>query len=140
MIEVKLTDIDMALEFASFSSFTDSEAFLCLKTGKIYYSSDLIDEEEEPLPDDIYDDKKYIPIPSKQELDLGRSLVLEFMGKYLSSDYELVYSMFRKSGAYSRYKDYLLKVNKLDEWHQYENQAQIDALKDWCSSNNIKCI
>ena len=140
MIEVKFTDIDMAFEFASSSSFSDNEAFLCLKTGKIYYSSDLIDEDEEPLPDDIYDNQKYIPIPSKQELDLGRALVLEFMDKYLSLDYELVYSMFRKAGAYSRYKNYLLKVNKLDEWHQYENNAQTEALKDWCSDNEIKCI
>ena len=56
----------------------EQEAYLCKQTGKIYWHSDLADPDDElyeKLPDDIEDDEKYIAIPDKRELDLGKPLV-----------------------------------------------------------------
>ena len=137
IVKVKFSDLELAFDFKSFDSYGDHEAYLCIESGKIYYSSDLIDDEEE-LPADIYDNDKYIEIPSKQDMDLGKSLVFGFIDKYLPAEYELVSSMFRKKGAYSRFKSFLEVKGLLDKWHNYEKEAQIRAIKDWCNENNIE--
>ena len=54
----------------------ENEAYLDQQSGKIYWHSEFGDNDEE-LPDDI-DDEKYILIPDKIELDLGKPLVLDF--------------------------------------------------------------
>jgi hypothetical protein len=41
------------------------------------------------LPDDI-DDEKYISIPDKSELDVGKPLVLDFVREFLPDDYDEV--------------------------------------------------
>ena len=47
----------------------ENEAYLDRQSGKIYWHSEVGDNDEE-LPDDI-DDEKYISIPDKRELNLG---------------------------------------------------------------------
>ncbi len=54
-----------------------NQAYLDKETGKIYWHSDFGDNFEE-LPEDI-DDAKYIEIPHKNELELGKRLVLDFV-------------------------------------------------------------
>src|SRR5215831_14003821 len=58
----------------------ECEAILCKQTGKIYYRSDSPEFAEfgDELPDDIGDGEKYIVLPDKRELDLGKALVLDF--------------------------------------------------------------
>ncbi|MDJ0669159.1 MAG: hypothetical protein QNJ61_17895 [Desulfobacterales bacterium] len=73
----------------------------------IYYVSDLGDSNE--LPEDI-DEEKYIAIPHKNELDLGKALVFEFTTANLPGEIEKVDSIFRRKGAYSRFKDLLEKI------------------------------
>ena len=57
-IKIKFTDIEFTFDFALFGSYDDAEVYLCTETGKFFYSSDFIDEEEEPIPDDIYENEK----------------------------------------------------------------------------------
>ena len=137
-MRVKFSDLEYAFDFMSFDTLGDHQAFLCKNTGKFYYSSDFIDDEEEELPEDVYDEDKYIALPSKQELDLGKSLVFKFIEKSLPADYDQVNSMFHKKGAYSRFKLFLEKKNMLDQWYQYEQEAQLQAIKDWCEENNVE--
>jgi hypothetical protein len=49
-----------------------------------------------------------------------------------------VYSIYRKKGAYSRYKDLLDRLGLLDKWYNYEDQKKKTALKEWCKENSIK--
>jgi hypothetical protein len=49
------------------------------ETGEIIYTSKMDDLYE--LPEDIDDDDKYIVIPHKNDLDLGKALVFEFANK-----------------------------------------------------------
>jgi hypothetical protein len=59
------------VEFVSMGN----EAVLCRKTGKFLWHSD-VDEDIEAWPDDADDDEKYLAIPDKKELDLGKALVV----------------------------------------------------------------
>ena len=88
---VSWSDLMLAFDFVSGGAGDDHQAFLCKQTGKLYWHSEsLDDDEEEELPDDIDDADKYIQIPSKKELDLGKPLVLDFARQFLPNDYEQV--------------------------------------------------
>jgi hypothetical protein len=102
---VSFDDIENAFFFVSMDQQYMHSAYLCKETGKIFYTSEAGDSDE--LPDDIDDPDKYITIPHKNELDLGKALVIEFTSEYLPEELDTVYSIFRRKGAYSRYRDLL---------------------------------
>jgi len=107
-------------------------------TGKIFYISEFGNSDE--LPDDIEDSDDYIEIPHKNELDLGKQLVYQFVSEHLPEEYDRVAQIFRRKGAYSRYKDLLDRKGLLDKWHKYEDSKQSKALREWCFENNIDYI
>jgi len=133
---ISYSDIENAFFFVSSDQRFMHNAFLCKETGELFYTSEMGDSDE--LPEDIDNLDKYISIPHKNDLDLGKSLVIEFTSKYLPEELDGVYSIFRRKGAYSRYKDFLLRKGFLDEWYKYENERQDMVLKEWCRSNNIE--
>ena len=79
---VSFSDLQLAFEFVSSGGMGENEAYLDRQSGKIYWHSEFGDNDEE-LPDDI-DHKKYISIPDKRELDLGKPLVLDFAREFLT--------------------------------------------------------
>lgn len=113
-----------------------NNAYLCRETGQIFYTSEMGDSDD--LPEDIDDVEKYIAIPHKNDLDLGKALVFEFVSEYLPEELERVYSIFRRKGAYSRFKDLLASKGALEDWYKFEDQRQKDALKRWCRDNGIE--
>ena len=129
-------DIENAFFFVSMDQQFMHNAYLCKGTGEIFYTSEMGDSDE--LPDDIDDPDKYIAIPHKNELDLGKALVIEFTSKYLPEELDRVYSFFKRKGAYSRYKDLLEHKGVLEDWYEFENKRQTTALKEWCEENNIE--
>jgi hypothetical protein len=88
------------------------------------------------LPDDI-DDEKYISIPDKRELDLGKPLVLDFAREFLPDDYDEVRRIFSRRGAYRRYKDLLVRRDALERWDDFSRRAEEAALREWCAENEI---
>jgi hypothetical protein len=110
---------------------------LCKRTGKLYYHSDLLGDDEDELPDDIDDDDKYVGIPHKKELGLGKPLVLDFAREFLPNDFEHVRDIFRRRGAYARFKDLLIHRSALDKWQQFEAKMEEKALRMWCEENSI---
>jgi hypothetical protein len=78
-----------------------------------------------------------ISVPHKNDLDLGKNLVMEFVSEFLPKELDIVYSIFRRQGAYRRYKDLLDQKGLLDEWYKFENERQKAALKEWCAENGI---
>jgi hypothetical protein len=120
------------------SQYEEHHAYLCKQTGKLYWHSDSLDDDEEELPDDIEDTDKYIPIPHKKELDLGKPLVMDFVAQFLPNDFEHVRDIFRRRGAYARFKDLLVHRGALDQWHKYEAKTEESALREWCKTNAIE--
>ena len=91
---VSFSDLQLAFEFVSSGGMGENEAYLDRQSGKIYWHSEFGDKDEE-LPGDI-DDEKYISIPDKRELDLGKPLVLDFS---LVSSYPTTTTKFATSLA-----------------------------------------
>ena len=133
---IEFSEIEHAFFFVSMDQMYMHNAILCKDTGQIFYTSEMGDSDE--LPEDIDNPDKYIDIPHKKELDLGKALVIEFTSKYLPEELDKVYSIFRRKGAYSRYKDLLEMKGALEDWYKFENERQVLALKEWCLRNNIE--
>src|SRR5262249_35445269 len=108
---VSFLDLLLAFEFVNSGGMGENEAYLDRLSGKIYWHSEFGDNDEES-PDDI-DDKKYILIPDKRELDLGKPLVLDFAREFLPDDYNEVRRIFSRRVAYRRYKDLLVRRGAL---------------------------
>src|SRR5260370_42303863 len=82
---VSFKDILEALEFVSAGGMGEHQAFLCKQSGRVYWHSEFSDELDE-LTDDIEDSEKYVPIPDKRELDLGKPSVLDCDSQFLPID------------------------------------------------------
>lgn len=132
---VKFNDIFEAFSFVSMGEMYMNSATLCLETGEVFYISEFGDSNE--LPEDIDDPVKYIEIPHKNELNLGKPLVLEFVAIHIPEDFDEVDSFFRNRGAYSKFKNLLNTKGLLAKWYEFEEQEQVKALREWCKDNSI---
>src|SRR5262249_3743161 len=126
---VSFQDILSAFEFVSFGGMGEHQAFLCRESGKIYWHSDVSDlagsdDLDGELPDDIENDEKYVAIPDKRELDLGKPLAMDFARQFLPKDFSEVRQIFSKRGAYAGFKDLLARKGALDRWYDFEAKAQ----------------
>jgi hypothetical protein len=139
MLSLDFTEIRNAFEFVSSGSRDENNAYVCKKTGVIYWTSRTLDLEEE-VPKDLETSLDYVEVPHKNELKLGQSLALTFIDQMLPDEYNFVASLFRKRGAYRRFKDMLQYQGLLEKWYAFEEQASDDALLAWCEENEIKLI
>ena len=124
---VSFSDLQLAFECVSSGDMGETKAYLDRQSGKIYWHSEFGEDDEE-LPDDI-DDEKYISIPDKRELDLGKPLVLDFAREFLPDDYAEVRQLFSRRGAYRRYKDLLVRRGALERWYDFSNKVEEAALR-----------
>jgi hypothetical protein len=134
---VSWNELVLAFEFVSSGSTGENQALLCKQTGKLYWRSDWSDESDE-LPDDLDDAEKYVQIPDKRELELGKPLVFDFVGQFLPDDLDEVQRIFRRKGAYTRFKELLTRRGSLNHWYVFESKAEEDALREWCDLNSIE--
>jgi len=139
MLSLDFSEIRNAFEFVSSGSRDENNAYVCKKTGVIYWTSTTLDLEEE-VPKDLETSLDYVEVPHKNELKLGQSLALTFIDQTLPDEYNFVASLFRKRGAYRRFKDMLQYQGLLEKWYAFEEQASDDALLAWCQENEIKLI
>ena len=118
---------------------SDSESYVCRRTGKIYWVSGepgLLDDEEE-IPVDFDDIEKYLPVPDKRDLDLGVRLVFDFAARHLDDQYEVVRSIFRHKGAYGRFKEMLEQQGCLEACYAFSEERTLGALEVWCVSEGF---
>lgn len=90
-----------------------------------------------PVPEDVDEEDRYVAIPDKHDLGLGKPLALEFARTHLPECFEQVYGIFSHRGAYARFKDLLDRRNSLDAWYQWEQEQTRQALREWCADNGI---
>ena len=138
MPTVSLDQLQNAMEWAS-SDFLDNEAYICRQTGKIYWLAGdpgMIDEEEE-IPEDIHNGDRYLPVPDKRDLDLGNQLAFDFATRYLAQYSDYVRDMFRRQGAYRRFKDFLERKDMLEKWYAYSDEQAAKALEEWCEAAGL---
>jgi hypothetical protein len=138
-VSIKFSDVLLVFEFTSAGMPREHRAYICANTGKIYFSSDATDGENE-LPDDLETSDAYISVPRKNDLDLGRDLVFSFVRQELPEKWDAVRAMFRKRGAYGRFKDLLHSQGVLEKWYEFEASATGEALRAWCEDVGIQLV
>lgn len=136
-MRVSIQDILTAVEYVSLSGVGEQQAYLCRPSGEIHLHAEFGDNFEE-LPDDIDDDEKYVALPDRRELDLGKKLVLDFIGGAMPDDFDEVRRIFSRKGAYARFRDLLWRRGMLQQWYDFENKATEKALREWCADNSIE--
>ena len=137
MPTVSLDQLQGAVEWVSGDIF-DNEAYICRQTGRIYWiggDSGMIDEEA--VPEDVHDNDKYLPVPDKRDLDLGKQLAFDFASEYLAQYYDDVRDMFRRKGAYRRFKALLEQKELIEKWYRYSDEHEAKALAKWCATKGV---
>lgn len=139
MHSINLDELRNAFEFVSSGPSSEHSAYICIDTGIIYWKSNVMDLDEE-IPEDIETSDRYISVPHKNDLKLGQSLALSFIDQEIPHDYNFAASLFRKRGAYRRFKELLQSEGLLEKWFAFEANASDMALQDWCKENNIELV
>jgi len=127
---VDYDDLEAALHYTS-TYDDDQRALVSRTTGEIFHTG--IYGAESDLPADVGDADAYVAVPHRHDLDLGRPLVRRFCVERLPPALaNQVEGLFRRAGAYGRFKDLLHRHEQLDAWHGYEDEATERALRGWC--------
>ncbi len=132
---VSLDDLELAVEWVSSGYGYGAEAYVCRKTGRVYTTGHDDAELEEEMPDDIGDPDRYEEVPSWKDLDMSKHLVMRFVREHLPEKEDTVQDIFSKSGAFSRYKEWLVRQGQLEAWYAYEDKAKKEALVHWITDN-----
>ena len=61
-----------------------------------------------------------------------------YVAEELPDHYETIADLFRRKGAYARYKDFLDHRALLEKWYGYESRMTEAALRAWCKENDIE--
>ena len=101
MVTVSFSELLDAFEFAGFGGPYESRAFVNLDASPLHCISDGI-ELEEQVPEGIDLSDRYLAVPHKNDLDLGRELAMSFVEQNLPSEYDRVVGYFHNRGVYSR--------------------------------------
>ena len=136
LVLVTLETLESALQWSSLGGPYENEALLSRATGEVFLRSMQGDFGEE-LPDDIEDGTVYIAMPHKNDLDLGRSLVLAFAEEQAPAHLSVIESFFRQRGAYAKFKSLLERTQLLERWYEYEAAATKTALEAWAGENGF---
>lgn len=136
-MKVKYGELEDAFLFSDAGVLSEAESYLSKESGEFYFISDYIDEEV-VIPDDLDDADKYLLVPTRQDLVLAhpRDFVLDKMPEQINK----LDQIFSRKGAYRRFKDWLIRINKIDAWYEYEDKARREALEKWCEESNITLI
>jgi hypothetical protein len=79
-------------------------------------------------------------MPDKRELDLGIRLVFQFVERHIPEHSDRVSNIFRRRGAYGRYKDFLYDHGKLEDWYTFENSATERVLREWAENEGFSVV
>ena len=128
-MNIEFSKIHEAYEFVSVGEQYAHDALLDTQTGDVLFQSD--SEELNEFPE-VIDPQRYIHIPTKAELHLGKPVVFSFAETHMPDALTQVHRMFDRAGAYSRFKNLLEQRCLLDQWYVYEERETERALREWC--------
>ncbi len=127
--------IEEAFHFVSSGPPFERTAVLNRVTGEAFYASDMAGYDE--IPEDAEGSDDYLWIPHKNDLNLGKPLVMDFILSSSPDLYDDVLGIFRRKGAYGRFKGLLERKGLLQEWYAFEEEKTREALIRWCEENGV---
>ena len=126
-----------AFEWVSAVGPFENSAYVSRESGKIWLVSDFDDAGDE-APADVEDESLYLTVPSKKELDLGRSLALHFAAEQLPERSTEIRGFFERPSAYGKFKSLLEAAGVLEAWYAYEANGIDQALRVWAAENGVE--
>jgi hypothetical protein len=127
--------IDDAFHYISDAPPGERSAVVHRITGKVFLASVKAGFDERPAGSET--DPDYVTIPSRQELDPGKPLVLEFIRSHCPSELARVEALFARPGAFRNFKDLLRRKNLLESWQVFEGQQMEALLRQWCAAQGL---
>lgn len=112
-------------------------AWVCPASGAVLVYADMVGSHA-PLPGDIHEEGKYVPVPGAGRLGLGRALVLDFVRRHMAGDEENVAAMLRGPGGFERFAKLALARGLLASWHAFRQERTLAALRAWCEENGLR--
>jgi hypothetical protein len=134
---INLGDLVDACEFVSAASFDEHQAYICQQTGRIILVADGVDIAADISFSDDPETGLYLAVPHRRDLDLGKRLALSFVAEELPGAFDEARDIFRRKGAYGRFKHLLRETGTLDRWYTFEAQATEAALAAWCDEVGV---
>jgi len=127
--------IEDAFNYISEGQPGDRSAMVHRVTEKVFLAS--VELGFDQAPPEADNDPDYLLIPSRQDLDPGKGLILEFFNNHAQSEVPQVQSIFTRSGAFRNVKDLMRRLHLLDLWHIYEEQRIEELLRKWCEDQGL---
>ena len=127
--------IESAFMFVSSAPPCEHYAVVNRITGETFFTSGYTGDSD--YPDDVDGNDDYISIPHKNDLELGKPLVMEFVRNRCPAMTSRVRAIFSRTGAYQRYKQFLAENSLLEEWYAFENARTKEALLEWCAVKGL---
>lgn len=127
--------IEDAFNYISNGQPGDRKALVHRATGKVFLSS--VEAGFDQAPPEAANDPDYLLIPSRQDLDPGKGLVLEFFNNHAQSKVPQVQAIFTRSGAFRNVKDLMRRLHLLDLWDLFEEQRIEEMLRKWCLDKGL---
>lgn len=124
--------IEDAFNYISEGQPGDRRAMVHRVTGKVFLESKF-----DKIPAEFENDPDYLLIPSRQDLDPGKELILEFFNSHAQSEVPQVRAIFNRSGAFRNVKALMRSLQLLDLWHLYEEQQIEELLRKWCQDKGL---
>jgi len=134
-VKIKYADLEEAYVFVSAGPEYSHDALLDTQTGRMLFQS--ADSEELDEFPEIIDRNRYISIPTKTDLHLGRPVAISFTEIYIPDAIAEVRRIFGRKGAFSKFKDLLVRAGMLEQWYKHEEQETERALREWCQAKGI---
>jgi len=134
---VKWQELSEAFLFINGAPAGENSAYLSRSTGQIRLESAWTEIWTDDSPAQSESDDETVSIPHKTELGLGRDLALWFAEEIIPDRQEEVELFFEKRGAYAKFKALLAEEGLLQEWYDFEKQAEEQALRSWCEENGV---
>jgi hypothetical protein len=127
--------IEDAFNYISQGQPGDRKAMVHRVTGKVFLAS--VEAGFDQAPPEADSDPDYLLIPSRQDLDPGKGLVLEFFNNHAQAEVPQVKALFTRSGAFRNVKNLMRRLHLLDLWQLYEEQRIEELLRKWCQDKGL---
>ncbi|MFA5516284.1 MAG: hypothetical protein WDA20_08350 [Desulfuromonadales bacterium] len=127
--------IDDAFHYVSNAPPGERSAAVRRSTGEVFLASVKAGFDERPAGWET--DPDYLRIPTRQELDPGKPLVIEFVRSHCPPLLARVEALFARSGAFRNVKDLLRREQMLESWQVFEGQQIETRLRQWCAAQGL---
>jgi hypothetical protein len=113
-------------------------AYINRENGETFFVSDFDVDVSEDNPEDLFENDLYFLLPDPSELTSGRDLAFKFASAEVREHADEIYKIFQRGGAFSRFKNLLAHIGKLDDWYAFQQKTQRVELLEWCEINEIE--